>query len=138
VNADSTNSSSAPTVKFAIANVNISGKYENIKIFLSQIYKMEIINKVSLLSISKELNTNINANADANAENTEGGDVLIANVEIKFGYMPYINQAGSDLSAVFSQSNFNFGSYSKINELIARKIPVLDTGQKGKVNPFLP
>jgi len=138
VNADSTNSSSAPTVKFAIANVNISGKYENIKIFLSQIYKMEIINKVSLLSISKELNTNINANADANAENTEGGDVLIANVEIKFGYMPYINQAGSDLSAVFSQSNFNFGSYSKINELIARKIPVLDAGQKGKVNPFLP
>ncbi len=135
-NTDLADSSSAPIVKYAIANVNISGKYENIKIFISQIHKMEIINKVSLLSISKELNTNINANA--NVENAEGGDTLIANVEIKFGYMPYINQAGSDLSAVFSQSNFNFGSYSKINELIARKIPVLDTGQKGKVNPFLP
>lgn len=127
---------SVPTVKFAVANVNISGKYENIKIFLSQIHKMEVVNKVSLLTISKDNNTN--ANADVNIENATGGDILIANVEIKFGYMPYINQAGSNLSAVFSKSDFNFSSYSKINELIAQKIPVLDAGQKGKTNPFLP
>lgn len=127
---------SAPTVKYTVANVNIYGKYENIRIFVGQIHKMEIVNKVSLLAISKNIKTNVNA--DVNAENIEGDDTLTATVEIKFGYMPYINQAGSDLSAVFSQSNFNFGSYSKINELIARKIPVLDAGQKGKVNPFLP
>jgi len=115
-----------PTIKFSIVDVIFSGKYENIKIFLSQIHKMEIINRINLLSISKA------------AVNEAGGDELATNAEIKFGYMPYINQAESGLSSVFSQSSFNFDSYSKINELIARKIPVLDTGQRGKANPFLP
>lgn len=119
-------SSTMPAIKFALVNIAISGKYENIKIFLSQLHKMEIINKINSLSILK-----------ATGDDT-GGDILTANLEIKFGYMPYINQAGNNLSAVFSKSNFNFDSYSKINELVSQKIPVLDAGQKGKANPFLP
>lgn len=114
------------TVKFAIVNLDISGKYDNIKIFLSQLHKMEIINKINSLSVSRA------------TEDDAEGDILAANLEIKFGYMAYINQTGNNLSAVFSKSNFNFDSYSKINELVSQKIPVLDAGQKGKANPFLP
>ena len=116
----------APEIKFVIVNLDASGGYESIKIFLSQINKMEIINKINSLSISKSIGNDV------------GGDNLTASVEIKFGYMSYINQVENSLPSVFSESNFNFNAYSKISDLIARKIPVLDAGQKGKANPFLP
>lgn len=115
-----------PAVRFAVADVNVSGKYENIKIFLGQLQRMEMFNKINMLSISRANNQD------------PGGDMLIANLGIKFGYMPYINRTGSNLPQVFSQGNINFSSYSKIRELTASKIPVLDAGQKGKINPFLP
>jgi Tfp pilus assembly protein PilO len=120
-----------PKIKFSNAKITLSGKYENIKMFLDQIYKMEMLNTIDSLIIAKS------SGAETAENQGSSNEVLSVDVEIKFGHMPQIKERGDMLSEVFSKNNFNFSSYSKINELIAKKIPVLDEGQKGKSNPFV-
>lgn len=118
-----------PQMKIFSAKLNFSGKYNNIKIFLAQIYKMELFNKINSLSIK-------------NGSSEEGGDseILTADIEVTFGYLPEIQEVAGNPSGVFSESNFNFSPYDSIVSLSNTKIPVLilEEGQRGKENPFLP
>jgi hypothetical protein len=120
-----------PKINSINVKATVYGKYDSLKIFLNQIYKMEMFNKINSVSISK-------AQTESSGGETVGDDVLAADIEIKFGYLPPIHGNGNNPSAVFSKSSFDYSSYSKITNLIARKIPALDEGQKGKSNPFLP
>lgn len=120
-----------PKIRFSNAKITLFGKYENIKIFLNQIYKMEMLNKINSLTISKSKGAETAENQGNNNE------ILSADIEIKFGHMSQINVKEGITSDVFSKNNFNFSPYLKINELIMKKIPVLDEGQKGKGNPFI-
>ena len=119
-----------PTVKYFSVKTDISGKYQNIKMFIEQMNKMGILNKINSLNISKASSSD--GQVDAN------NDVLLANVEFRFGYMPQIHEQYGSSSEVFSKNNLDFSSYSKIVNLITKIIPALDDGQKGKSNPFLP
>lgn len=122
-----------PPAKIKIVNVKISlvGKYNNIKMFLNQIHKMELFNEVISLSITKPTES-------ASEGEQASGDTLLADVEMKFGFLPAIKVAAGESSPVFSQRDFNFNSYSTIKEMITEKIPLLEEGQKGKNNPFFP
>ncbi|MDO8529219.1 MAG: hypothetical protein Q7S18_00955 [bacterium] len=118
-------------IKTVGAEVSIIGKYENIKMFLNQIYKMEMLNEISSLSISKPMESS------SEGEQASSGS-LSADITIKFGFLPITHvEAGGSLP-IFSQRDFDFSFYSKLESMIAKKIPLLDEGQKGKSNPFLP
>jgi hypothetical protein len=121
----------APQIKFMEVKATFSGNYESIKIFLGQLYKMEMLNEIDSLSISK---------APAQSANGESvaSDILIAEIGARFGYMNPVQGNGNSSFPIFSKNNFDFTPYSKIIDLITRKIPALDEGQKGKANPFLP
>jgi len=122
-----------PKIRFSNAKVTLSGRYEGIKMFLDQIHRMEMLNKINSLTITKAKGVE----TVENQENSGNNEILSAEVEIKFGHMDQISEKGGMNSPVFSKNNFDFSSYSKISELIAKKIPVLDEGQKGKSNPFI-
>lgn len=121
----------APEVKFYVFKAMISGKYENIKIFIDQLGRMEFLNHTSGLSITQ------------GTQNTEEGekktDILIANIEAKFGFLPVVKSNQTGINKVFSQSGFDFSPYNEIRKIIKDEIiPEIDAGQKGKSNPFLP
>ena len=116
-------------IRLSDVSVALSGKYENIKIFIDQLYKMEMFNEISSVAISQ--------NKSNGQEDQSGSDVLAATFEIKFGYLPAISARTGNFD-IFSKNDFDFGPYSKISDFVARKIPNLDEGQKGKSNPFLP
>lgn len=121
-----------PNTKFFTVKVDVSGKYENIKMFLDQTQKMNIFNKVSSLSITKSLSVS------SETDQTSADDgILVANIEFQFGYLPQIHEENGSSSEIFAKSNIDFSPYSKIISLITKTIPVLDEGQKGKSNPFL-
>jgi Tfp pilus assembly protein PilO len=111
--------------------VDVAGKYENIKTFLEQVYKMEMFNTVASLKIEKQ---------ESRSEEGIPADLglLSATLKMSFGYLPEI-QIGRNLSApIFSQSSFNFGPYERLTSLVSKNIPTLETGERGKANPFLP
>jgi len=115
-----------PAVRFSLVKTNVSGKYENIKMFLDQAYRMSMFNKITSLEIFK------------GTEESSAADVLTANVEFEFGYLPLVHEENGESSQVFAKSSFDFSPYSKIVSSITKVIPALDEGQKGKSNPFLP
>lgn len=119
--------------KFLSVKAALSGKYENIKMFLKQIYKTGTFNEIISLSISKEESA-----AQSGDQANTSSDILTADVELKFGYMPLVHSEGGSYSEVFSKSSFDFGPYSKLSELATKSVPPLSEGQKGKSNPFLP
>lgn len=120
-----------PVARNVNVNATVSGKYENLKIFFDQVYKMNMFNRVNSLSVLK-----------GKADNAEGeqvnSDVLIINVELIFKYLPLIHEETGSPSSIFSSSSIDFSPYTKLNELMTKIIPALDEGQKGKSNPFLP
>lgn len=123
----------APQTRFLIVKANTSGKYENVKMFLNQVYRMEMLNKVNSLEVKKV------AIGGAPVEGEQAAsDTLTATVEIKFGYLPSIHEEGESLSPVFSSKEINFSQYQRLKDFVTEKIPDLDEGQKGKSNPFLP
>lgn len=121
-------------VKFFTAKISVSGKYENIKMFLGQVHRMEILNKIKSISISK---IQTNSSGSSEDEKTDSS-ILTGNFEIKFAYMPLINEDGGSGAEVFSNNNIDFSPYEKLENMIAKKIPQIEEGQRGKSNPFLP
>ncbi|MFH0969464.1 MAG: type 4a pilus biogenesis protein PilO [Patescibacteria group bacterium] len=118
-----------PETRFSEVKTVVSGKYESIKMFLDQLYSMEMLNKISIINISKGINE---------GENQSGSDILVATINIEFGYMPAVHEENGSSLPVFAKNNFDFSAYSKLNESIKKIVPVLDEGQKGKSNPFMP
>lgn len=131
---ESTAISRKPAVRAAKVTISFAGNYENIRTFLEQIYKMEQYNSVSSISI---------ASSEA-AESEEGEEVaaapgaLSASVEADFGYMPSISIGKDYSNPIFTQTSFDFTSYNEMKNFIQEKVPVLDAGQTGRANPFLP
>lgn len=125
VTPDAANQRPEPKAKFSKVKTSLSGKYENVKIFLDQMHKMEMLGKISSLAITNE-----------SEEGAEGN--LAVEIEADFGYLPEIKESGGSASPIFSQNNFNFDPYFKLSGMINKNIPSLDEGQKGAANPFLP
>lgn len=121
--------------RFLLVKANVSGKYENIRMFLSQIYRMEIFNKINSLAVEKISAGGYNPSGE---EQAASSDTLTATVEMKFGYLPPVQRKVESSSEIFSSNEMNFSQYQRLKESVTEKIPALDGGQKGKSNPFLP
>lgn len=113
-------------VKNVIVKTTFSGKYEDIKMFVAQVQKMQMFNKLNLISIEKPKES---------TGSEQPSDILTANLEISFGYMPSMQITLNENSQV---ANLDISQYDKLKNLIIEKIPALDTGEKGKSNPFIP
>jgi len=121
-----------PNTKFFTVKVDVSGKYENIKMFLEQTQKMNIFNKISSLSIKKSLSVS----SETDQASVDDG-ILLANIEFEFGYLPQIHEENGSSSEIFAKNNIDFSPYSELEGLITKAIPVLNEGEKGKSNPFV-
>jgi hypothetical protein len=120
-----------PSVEFITAKITLLGKYDNIKMFLKQMHNAGIFNKITSLDISKKTSS-------SEEGNQSNSDILSANITSGFGYMKPIHSESGDYSNIFSKKNFDFSEEIKLHDSMTKSIPVLDEGQKGKSNPFLP
>jgi Tfp pilus assembly protein PilO len=108
---------------------NVIGSFENIKTFLEQVYKMEMYNDISNLSIA--------AQAKGEGEQASTGTLSVS-VSIEFGYLSQMQINGNYSAPIFSQSSLDFATYNKLSGLISKKIPTLEVSGQGRINPFLP
>ena len=126
-----------PTVRMTNMEVDVAGNYAAVKSFLEQIYKMEMFNKITSFSITKE-----GEKGSQSQNQTEGAtkpsDTLFAKIKVGFGYMSEARLAGDYSAPIFSYSSFNFTPYENLVRLITKKIPALEVGSQGRDNPFLP
>ncbi|MFA5777493.1 MAG: hypothetical protein WC906_03580 [Parcubacteria group bacterium] len=119
-----------PNVRFVTVKANLLGKYDNIKMFLKQIYSAGILNKTNSLAISKK-------EISSEEGNQSDSDVLSVSIAMGFGHMESVNAESGDYSNIFSKNNFDFSKEIKLHDLMTKNVPVLNEGQKGKSNPFL-
>ena len=117
-------------IKFLTTKINLTGDYENIKLFMDQVYKMEMFHSANSLSIKRQENQSIQPEVSPSA--------LIAELDVNFGYLaPATLQTNAKLP-VFEKNSFDLKPVEKLENLISKKVPVLEEGVKGKSNPFLP
>ncbi|MCX6765721.1 MAG: hypothetical protein NT136_02050 [Candidatus Moranbacteria bacterium] len=118
---------------------NLVGSYENIRTFLEEVYKMEMFHNLASVSISssEEETSQATPGAKPSAAGT-GPGILSLTAEINFGYMSEVRIGRNYSAPIFSQSSFDFAPYQKLTNLVSKKIPVLEIGDQGKANPFLP
>lgn len=119
------------------AKIGVTGTYENIKAFLEQLYKMEMFNDVSSLSISTAKQESAQEES-AQARSPAVSGILSASLEVDFGYMSQYQVSRNYISPIFSTAAFDFGACDKLSGLISKKIPALEVGGQGRANPFLP
>lgn len=115
----------------------VVGSYESVKSFLEQVYKMEMFNSVASLSIARQ-ETGSQPDQGNNPPAGASSGTLLATLEINFGYLPEVKISKDYSSPIFSRSSFDLVAYDKLANLISRKIPVLEVGEEGRANPFLP
>lgn len=121
-------------INYLTAKIQVTGSYENIKMFLSQIYKMEMFNKISDLTISR-----VQSQAAPGVKTPSGsGQTLALNTSLDFGYLGSASTGNSMAAPILLQNSFDLKYFDALESLINRKIPALDEGAKGKSNPFQP
>jgi Tfp pilus assembly protein PilO len=116
--------------KFVNSKIKISGTYQNIKIFLNQIYKMPIFIKVNSLTIAKPAET-------ADAAKTDSLDL---DVDASFAYKPFFVIKENYALPSFPNGSFDFSYIQKIEDSSVKVTNVSDSGvnSTGRENPFLP
>ncbi len=134
VNANSqVNKLAEAKMQFVKSKISIVGNYENIKTFLEDLYKMEMLNSIDSILISKQ-----EEGQSQGVKVDQNSNTLYSNIEVSFAYLPRTKINGDFSSPIFSQTSFDFTAYNKLNGLISRKIPKLEVGEEGRSNPFLP
>lgn len=133
-------------VQFSEASITIIGDYEKIRFFLDQIQKMTLFNKIKSVKIyTKKENSSGNAGAGANNNaSTDSGNVppnnnIFADVVIDFGYL----KSSKDDKAVKLKSDLDNETINVLKQYVSQKTATLlpiggDSGNKGKINPFIP
>ena len=126
------------SLELIAARTVVSGEYENIKNFLDQIYRMEIMNNIYSINISKETIEETGVAGEENAASVSTNKALLMKVDIYFGYMPtYKVVAGKSLDDFYFEiDKFNLGIAEKINERIVSGIPEIEVGETKTKNPF--
>lgn len=119
------------------AKAGVAGSYEGVKSFLEQVYKMEMFNSITSLSIARQEASSQPAQGNNPPAGANSG-MLLATLEINFGYLREVKISKDYSSPIFSRSSFDLAAYDKLVNLISRKIPVLEVGEEGRANPFLP
>lgn len=125
------------TAKFIKAKINATGKYENIRSFLGGLYRVKMLNDISLLSISKFDQDNAKTNL---TEESLPEDLLMIDASADFGYLPD-NRGDKELksASIFSKKNFDFSPFETMERLVSgSNVPGIDMGAIGRNNPFLP
>lgn len=134
------NTADAPTgtvlnpkeVQNMVANMSVSGSYEQITKFVDSVNKIEFFNKIDSIEISTQ------SAAAANPQQKTDSKTLNCDLTVEFGYLMPLS-AGTDYAApIFSQVSFDFNKVNGIIQSISEKAPVLDDGTKGESNPFFP
>ena len=121
-----------PEIRYAKIKINVSGSYENIKNFLDQVYKMEMFNKIISFEVSSS------PRQSSGQDQSADPSALSVAIEADFGRMPNVI-VGKDYSApIFGRTSFDMAGYEKLESLVARKIPDISVGDKGRSNPFSP
>lgn len=121
---------------FDEATIKISGDYEKIKLFIDQIQRMALFNKIKSFNIyTKEVVGN-----NVAGEATPGQMVILADVIVNFGYF---KQATINVGSLDNfQSEIDVDTIKTLKEYISQKIasslPQVGIGDQGKRNPFLP
>ncbi|GBE17238.1 hypothetical protein BMS3Abin15_01077 [bacterium BMS3Abin15] len=115
-------------------SIELLGTYENMRVFLGNIYTMEKFNDISSIDISKV--------KESSGEETEEAPVtsnnLRATIDVKFNYLtPVVANKDYGLE-VFSKKSFDFSLVDKLENMITKKIPDVEVGATGKSNPFVP
>ncbi|EKE15927.1 MAG: hypothetical protein ACD_11C00074G0002 [uncultured bacterium] len=112
-------------------NISITGKYENIKAFLSGMNRLELMNNIKLVDITQY-----------KAESTEGEEsqsteLLSVEVSSEFYYLEKMKVPGSYGLTALNASNFDFSQVDKIKQFISQGASVLEVGERGNKNPFV-
>ncbi len=122
------------TLRTVKINVGFSGNYASVKTFLEQIYKMEMFNNIASFSVTKEEEKS----SQPAGEEAKNPEALFAKAEIEFSYLPPVRLERDYTAPIFSRSSFDFTPYEKLTQMITKKAPVLEAGEHGRANPFLP
>ncbi len=118
-----------PRLRFVKFKISINGNYDNIKTFLEDLHKMEMFNSVDSVLISKQ---------EKNKDQAQNQEALQSVIEAGFGYLPKAKINGNYSASIFTQLSFDFTPCGKLKALVSKKIPDLEIGERGRVNPFLP
>lgn len=123
--------------KFIKAKINATGKYENIRSFLGSLYRMKMLNDISLLSISKSDQNNMVPSPEGE---TPAEDLLVVEISADFGYLPNSHDDNElKLASIFSKGSFDFSSFETTERLVSgSSVPNIDMSAVGRSNPFLP
>ncbi len=116
-------------IKFAKAHVTVAGEYDNIKMYLDKLDRMEVYSKLSEVKIGKNKD-------DKKEENAPESNLLVADITVEFGYFPKKKDAEYTALAKLG-SNFDFGSIDKIRSVVAQNVPGIEAGASGRSNPFV-
>lgn len=122
-------------VKAIKADISVIGTYRQLIVFLDNLYRLKMMNNISMITIAREAEEN---NSEVAAE--EGAapeDHLKMNVSVYFGYLPKAGgvSVGFD-DQIFEKNTFDLSVMKKMNKIITT--PEISIGETGKDNPFLP
>lgn len=125
-----------PKAKNFEASMQISGSYDQVKTFMDKLSNFARYNKITSFYVKKgdaasggSNDTNVNASTD----------LLIVDLKAEFNLLNEAKISNSNVSdSVFSSSNMDTKIVSEIKSARTGLAVGVDTGQKGKSNPFMP
>jgi len=125
-----------PKAKTFSADMQISGSYDQVKTFLNKVDNFARYEAIASLNLKK--GSSVSGQAGAGAPDPSM-DILAADLKITFNMLDKAKLSGDNVNdAVFSSSSLNTDIISQIKSSRSELAVGVDTGQKGKANPFLP
>lgn len=118
----------ANNVQFSEATIQVTGKYDQLRSFFSQLQRMSILNEVKSVKVSKAQSSSDTKTADPS--------ILQADLVIDYGYVPsmhFSNQQIANAKVVFDSKTIG-----DLRNYTTQKVPSIDTGSLGTANMFLP
>lgn len=122
----------ANKAKFSRVNLKAVGSYESLAVFISSLDKFEFFNSIKSLNIAEEDSTGKQA-----GEADDGGpQLLVAEMEMEFGYLPKVSAVNGYIDPLFEKSGYDESIIEELKGAIQRKVPNLDVTEQGRSNPF--
>lgn len=128
-----------PVVSYTKGTILLSGSYESIMTFLSNLHNMEMLSSLDSVVISRADSTSQKA-AHISTETAKdaSGQTLEAKIAINFASLPMVNISNGYSHPLFLRSVYDFSTVDKLRENVATVMPNLEASGAGKANPFLP
>ncbi len=134
--------SQASSLQFTSATISVIGEYDKIKIFLDNLERMPILNKINSITIvKKEAKDDDKQLTEEELAASAGSESkLVAEIAIDFGYMPFVNIENEKIGEF--DGKIDKSVIDSFSAYIASKSKIIEAkndevGTKGKTNPFL-